>query len=62
MEKARLILQEMTDLLVMGDFSVNTICLVISLMLLILLLMEAAVACLFHFLALGKLERKLNLS
>ena len=51
-----------TDLLVMGDFSVNTICLVISLMLLILLLMEAAVACLFHFLALGKLERKLNLS
>ena len=44
------------------DASFHTSCLAIALMLLILLLMEAAVACLFHFLALGKLERKLNLS
>lgn len=50
----------MVDLL--GTATFHTACLAMSLTLLILLLMEITVACLFHFLSLGTLERKLNLS
>ena len=37
-------------------------CPLVALLLLMILMIEVAVACLFHFLTLGKLEQKLNLS
>jgi hypothetical protein len=37
-------------------------CTLVALLLLMILMIEVAVACLFHFLTLGKLEQKLNLS
>ncbi|MBR5263992.1 MAG: hypothetical protein IKV50_04775 [Clostridia bacterium] len=50
----------MFALLELATFAVT--CTSVALLLLIVLMGEIAVACLFHFLALGTLERKLNLS